>query len=125
MQVYRNVVALALIVALSLIGCAALQRSEAQDTEQLLAAAGFQAKPADTPEKLANLSTMPPRKLVSQAKDENFVYSYADPDYCQCLYVGGPREYSAYQRLAVKREIAEEQRDAAMHWGLWGPWWWY
>jgi hypothetical protein len=124
MQVYRNVVVLALIVALPLVGCAAIQRSEARDKEQLLAAAGFQAKPADTPEKLANLKTMPPRQLVSQVKDGNFVYSYADPDYCQCLYVGGPKEYSAYQHLAVEKEIAQEEREAAMDWDMWGPWWW-
>jgi hypothetical protein len=124
MQAYRNVVVLALIIALPLAGCAAIQRSEARDKEQLLAAAGFQAKPADTPEKLANLKTMPPRKLVSQVKDGNFVYSYADPDYCQCLYVGGPKEYSAYQRLAVEKEIAQEQQEAAMDWDMWGPWWW-
>jgi hypothetical protein len=67
---------------------------------------------------------MPPRKLVSQAKDGNFVYSYADPDYCQCLYVGGPQEYSAYQRLAVRKEIAQERLDAAMDWDMWGPWRW-
>jgi hypothetical protein len=81
MKMYRKILMLALIVALPLAGCAVIQRSEARDKEQLLAA-GFQAKPADTPEKLANLRTMPPRKLVSQAKDGNLVYSYADPDYC-------------------------------------------
>ena len=122
MKVYRKVVMLALIVALPLAGCAAIQRSETKDKEQLLAAAGFQAKPADTPEKLANLRTMPPRQLASQSKDGKFVYSYADPDYCQCLYVGGPTEYSAYQRLAVQKEIAQEQREAAMDWDMWGPW---
>src|SRR5919197_1019733 len=109
MKSYRKLMALALTVALSLLGCAAIQRSEARDTEQLLAAAGFQAKLAETPEKLANLKAMPPRQLVSQAKDGNFVYSYADPDYCQCLYVGGPQEYSAYQRLAVHKELAQER----------------
>jgi hypothetical protein len=124
MKVYRKVVMLALVAALQLAGCAAIQRSEAKDKEQLLAAAGFQAKPADTPEKLANLRTMPPRKLLSQAKDGNFVYSYVDPDYCQCLYVGGPKEYSAYQRLAVEKEIAQERLDAAMDWDMWGPWLW-
>jgi len=124
MKGYRKVVMLALIVALQLAGCAAIQRSEAKDKEQLLVAAGFQAKPAETPEKLTNLRTMPPRKLVSQAKDGKFVYSYADPDYCQCLYVGGPTEYSAYQRLAVEKEIAQERRDAAMDWDMWGPWLW-
>ena len=102
---YRNIVVLALIIALPLAGCAAIQRGEAKDREQLLAAAGFQAKLADTPEKLADLRTMPPRQLVSQSRDGNFVYSYADPDYCQCLYVGGPKEYSAYQRLAKEEEI--------------------
>ena len=91
MQGYRNVVVLALIIALPLVGCAAIQRSEARDTEQLLAA-GFQAKPADTPEKLANLRAMPPRQLVARSKDGNFVYTSADPDYCHCLYVGGPKE---------------------------------
>jgi hypothetical protein len=120
MKGYRKVVMLALIAALPLAGCAAIQRSEAQDKEQLLAAAGFQAKPADTPEKVANLKTMPPRKLVSQAKDGKFVYAYADPDYCQCLYVVGPTEYSAYQRLAAQKEIAEE---AAIDVGHWGPGW--
>jgi hypothetical protein len=124
MQIRKQVTLLALLIALPLAGCAAIQRSEARDTEQLLAAAGFQAKPADTPEKLANLRAMPPRQLVSQAKEGKFVYSYADPDYCQCLYVGGPQEYSAYQRLAVKQEIAQEQLDASMDWNMWGPWWW-
>jgi hypothetical protein len=124
MQIRKQVMLLALIIALPLAGCAAIQRSEARDTEQLLAAAGFQAKPADTPEKLANLRAMPPRQLVSQAKEGKFVYAYADPDYCQCLYVGGPQEYSAYQRLAVKQEIAQEQLDASMDWNMWGPWWW-
>jgi hypothetical protein len=124
MQVCKKVVMLALIVALPLVGCAAIQRSEARDTEQLLAAAGFEAKPADTPEKRADLRTMPLRQLVAHSRDGNFVYTYADPDYCQCLYVGGPKEYSAYQRLAVKKEIAQERRDAAMNWAMWGPWWW-
>jgi hypothetical protein len=124
MKSCRQVVILALMMVIALSGCAAIQRSDTMDKEQLLAAAGFQAKPADTPEKLANLRVMPARQLVSQAKDGMFVYSYADPDYCQCLYVGGPTEYSAYQRLALQKEIAQEQRDAAMDWRMWGPWWW-
>lgn len=124
MMIYRGIVVLALVVALPLAGCAAIHRSEARNTEQLLTAAGFQAKPADTPTKLANLQTMPPRQLVARSKDGNFVYTYADPDYCQCLYVGGPKEYSAYQRLAVQKEIDREQQEALMDWEMWGPWWW-
>jgi hypothetical protein len=114
MKIYREVVMLALIVALPLAGCAAIQRSEAKNTEQLLAAAGFEAKPADRPEKLADLRAMPPHMPVSQAKDGNVAYSYADPDYCQCMYAGGSDAYSTYQRLAAGKKIDQEQLKAAM-----------
>jgi hypothetical protein len=104
--------------ALSLVGCATLHRSEAQNTEQVLAAAGFRAKPADTPAKLENLKTMPPRKLVSHVEDGHFVYSYADPDNCRCLYVGGETEYSAFQKLSIEKQIADERYLAATDWDM-------
>jgi hypothetical protein len=47
-----------------LTGCAALEKQETRSTEQLLSAAGFDIKPADTPEKLANLQAMKQRKVV-------------------------------------------------------------
>lgn len=50
-------VAAALLV---LAGCATIRRYEATSTEQLLAAAGFQMQPADSPERLAALATRPP-----------------------------------------------------------------
>lgn len=112
MKVYRKVMVLALAVALPLTGCAALQRSEARGEEHWLALAGFQAQPADTPEKLANLRAMPPHELVSQMKDGNVVYSYADPDYCQCTYVGGSEEYSAYQHLFAGKKGDRQRLEA-------------
>ena len=111
----------AVLVALS--GCAALRKSNASSTERDLAAAGFQMRPADSPERQKDLTTMPSRKLVSRSRGGNVVYTYADPDNCHCLYVGGPKEYSAYERLIVEREIALD-RSEAMDWQLWGPWWW-
>ena len=113
MKVYRKVIVLALIGALSLTSCAAIQQREARGEEYWLATAGFQAEPADTPEKLANLRAMPPRELVSQVKDGNVTYSYADPDYCQCVYVGGSEAYAAYQRLLVEKKRDRERLEAA------------
>jgi hypothetical protein len=98
MNVYRTIAVLALIGALPLAGCAAIHRSEAQDTHGLLAAAGFQAKPAATPEELTTLKTLPPRKLIVQTKAGHLVYTYADPDYCQCVYEGGAKEYAKLAR---------------------------
>jgi hypothetical protein len=104
----RNRAALLLAVpALLGAGCAAIQRYETQETERILAAAGFQRRIADTPERQQELRSMPPHRIVSGTKDGNAVYTYADPDTCQCVYVGGAREYSEYGRLVTaEREYA-------------------
>src|SRR5882724_9394186 len=65
--------------AFAMVGCAAMRRHEARDTGDLLVSAGFTPKPADTPERAQQLHAMPPLKLVSQSKDGNVVYRYADP----------------------------------------------
>jgi len=122
------VIALAGVAA----GCAAIRRDEAQRTENLLVAAGFKAKPADTPAKLAQLKALPPLQMEMRRQDGQVGYSYADPDNCKCLYVGGQQQYAEYRKLAVKQQIAmdqmeaaEAQEDAALDWGMWGgfgPW---
>lgn len=118
-------VTLAAVVALT--GCATMRQSQARDTEQLLAAGGFKMQLADTAEQQQHLAAMPPYQLVSRTKDGTVEYSYADPKTCKCVYVGGPKEYSAYQRLATERQIAQERlwaaEDAQLGWGAWTPWW--
>ena len=116
--------------AFALGGCAAMRQREARDTGDLLVSAGFTTKPADTPERAQQLQTMPPLKLVSQPKDGNVVYRYADPYSCHCLYVGDQQAYAEYKRLALQKQIAEErleaaeaEQSAAIDWSLWGPWW--
>ena len=109
---------------LVLSGCATIRRHEAADTEQLLAAAGFQMRPASSAPLVDQLATMPRLNLVSRVKDGKVVYTYADPDNCHCLYVGGPTEYSAYQRLRAEEAVAAEMSEAPIDWIGWGPWWW-
>jgi hypothetical protein len=109
----------------TLSGCATIRRHEAASTEQLLAAAGFQIRPADSAERVSDLSTMPPLKIVERRQDSDVKYTFADPYRCRCVYVGGPKEYSDYQRLVTEKQIAEERlwaEENAMNWGLWGPW---
>lgn len=112
-------------------GCATIQRHQAVETEQALAAAGFLLKLGDTPEKLANLRSLPPRRLVPQERDGRVYYTYADPDACRCLYVGTEAQYQAYQRYAIAKQIADEELmgaqadlNASLSWGLWAPWPW-
>jgi len=114
------------IVAVTLANCAS---QEAKSTEQLLAAADFQVRYADTPQKLAKLETLTQRKLVAHSADGGVRYVYADAAGCKCLYAGDEQAYKRYQKLAVEEKIAGEQemtarlnRDAEMDWGLWRPW---
>jgi hypothetical protein len=110
------------ISALALAACQAIENEEAQDTEQLLAAAGFHMKEATTPEQLANLQAMTQRQIVTHHQDGQLRYVYADAKDCKCVYVGNERNYDEYQKLLVKKEIAQENLDASLDWDMWGPW---
>jgi len=112
---------------LALSGCAAIHRHEAVSTENLLAAAGFQMRAADDPERVQDLSAMPPLKIVARSRNNDVTYTFADPYTCRCLYVGGAKEYSAYQHLVEEQQIAQERiwaEEDAMNWALWSPWYW-
>ena len=97
-------------------------------TEQLLTAAGFEKKVADTPAKLAHLGTLTPaRKLVSHQRDGRLYYVYADPAVWNCLYVGTAAQY---QVALEKRRESEElvamlqhlDDDSDVVWNIWAPW---
>src|SRR2546428_1905371 len=112
---------------LTLSGCAAIRRQEAASTEQLLAAAGFQMRAADNPERVHDLTVMPPLKIVARSQDNDVRYTFADPYKCRCLYVGGSKEDSAYQHLVTVQQIAQQRLWAegeCGNSGLWGPWDW-
>ena len=118
-------------MVLVLAGCATIRESETTDTEQVLAAAGFYMKLADTPEKLARLRTLTPRQLVPHERDGKVYFVYADPDVCKCLFAGTQQNYQEYQRLGLQKRLADEQLMAAqtnlyapMNWEAWGAWPW-
>ena len=117
----RLVVFAAAVLTVS--GCATIRGHEASSTERLLTAAGFQIQRADTPARMHDLAVVPPLKITAQSADGAVRYTYADPYGCRCLYVGGPKEYSAYQRLANEQQLDKDRiRDAdGIPNGLWGP----
>ena len=116
-----------LILVGALGGCAAIERQEAVDTEKLLAAAGFQMRPADSAERLQDLASMPPHTIVARREGAKTVYTYADAQNCRCLYVGGGKAYAQYRQLEVSEEIARDMsaasmNAASMNWDVWGSW---
>jgi len=122
---------LGLALAMAGTSCASTQE-KAKRTEDLLAAAGFRQKIATTPEQKEHLQSLEQRKLVAHQRDDGqMAYVYADAQGCNCIWVGDAEAYQHYQQMAHEARIAEEQReaaeaqeDAAMDWGVWGPWWW-
>ena len=117
-----------LVLAVLLAACAAMERADIADKENLLLAAGFVQRPADTPERRARLAELPPHRFLRRVAGEEVTYLFADPLVCHCLYVGSQAAYGRYQQVALARRIALEQLaaaqmnpQAAMAWG-WGPW---
>src|SRR6188474_1313223 len=95
--------------ALLLAGCASFQAAGARSTEQMLGDAGFQTRPADTPQALASLQSLPARKMLVQTVDGQPQYAYADPTGCKCLYVGTEQQYQEFQKLQNDRAVAVER----------------
>ncbi len=111
-------------VLLGIAGCVS-QQTQVGQKEDLLAAAGFQMRPADSPHRLAAMKTLPANRFVIHIRSGSPVYLYADPLDCDCLYFGTQQNWDAYKQEMFARQIANEnQLTAIMNqqaWD-WGPW---
>ncbi|HRT50444.1 MAG TPA: hypothetical protein P5279_08135 [Anaerohalosphaeraceae bacterium] len=110
-------------LALSLVGCA----SEASAIRrEMLAAAGFDRKEADTPDEIAILRSMPQHEVFSRSQDGELCFVYADAIYCGCMYVGDEAAYRRYvamvaeRRLVLKRVLRPDFSGFSR--SIWGPW---
>jgi len=116
----------ALTGLLAVAGCASQQQLVGQK-EDLLAAAGFQIRVADNPQRLAAMRRLPPNKFVTRIVNGQPVYLYADPLVCQCVYFGTQQNWAAYRQEVLARQLADEAQMTAMMnesaWE-WSPWGW-
>ena len=93
---------LAIGLALGMNACA----STTAMTENLLKQAGFRQLPADSPQKIAHLQTLPERRLVGRTYQGKKYYVYSDPNGCKCLYLGTPAQYQAYQGILKQQQVS-------------------
>lgn len=117
-----------LLGGVSLTACES-QQQRVEDHEDLLAAAGFIVRPANTPERQDMLHRLPPHTFVQRVNGDVVHYVYADPLACGCLYVGTQQAYNQYKANQLQQHLADEQQmtaqtysDASWNWGAWGPW---
>jgi hypothetical protein len=124
--VTRMALGTVLAFGLALGGCV---QQQVMQKEDLLAAAGFSSKPADTPQRAAFLHQLPPHKFVRVVRNNQATWFYADPTICACLYAGDTRAYDNYRHEVFEKHLADEREmtaqmnaDAALDWSTWGPW---
>lgn len=105
----RRRVAAAVLLAVVAAACAAAHRSpeeRARRIDALLAASGFRPIPADTPERLTHLRSLPPLRLRRVVTGGTERYWLADPYLCRCLYVGDAQNRRDLKALLASDAIA-------------------
>ena len=118
----------ALILAVALAGCAALQKNNATDVEGLLTQAGFKKMEADTPEKATHLKTLPQRKFSRTTRHGKTYFVFADDTYCKCLFFGDETAMQHYRALEAQqdeniRDLDRPEYVTGEEWSRapWGP----
>ena len=116
-----------------LVSCAGTQ-GNTQNRESMLVASGFKLITPKTPAQKQKLQNLPAGTVTMIKKGKKSYYVFPDPAHNQA-YVGGPKEYQAYQQLRAEKKLtredlqdAEMYQDATMEWsvweggeGVWGP----
>lgn len=118
---------IAAALAATLAGCASAMQQTANQQGELLMAAGFSMKPANTPEKMSRLRRLPLYEVGVRSKGDQPVYYYADPNHCRCLYLGNEANYQTYRRLLIERNmysgsvaVTPQDIEAEAEWGVLG-----
>jgi hypothetical protein len=121
-----RLLATALLAApfLGLGGCA--RQQVATEKMDLLIAAGFETRPASTPERQVMLGHLPPNHFATRTVDDKLIYLYADPLACNCVYFGTAADFSRYEQERAQQSLPTEpqmeaQLDTVPGWA-WGPW---
>src|SRR5213595_3453698 len=126
MNPFKSPFTLVLAVATAMAGCATTTQTSTQNKESMLVASGFKTIIPKTAAQQQKLQNLPPGKVTMIQKKGKTYYIFPDPANNRA-YVGGPRQYQAYQQLRAENkltredlETAEMYQDSEMQWSLWG-----
>jgi len=114
-----------LLLAVLAVGCAA----DLQNKQNLAAAAGFKSITPSGANQQAILAKLPADKVTPITYKGKSYYVLPDAKNNQA-YVGGQKEYQAYQQLRLQQQISNDNlmaasmnEDASLNnWGAWGGW---
>ena len=122
---YLFLTSIAAACAAFLVSCSTTQTST-QNKESMLVASGFKTIIPKTAAQQQKLQNLPPGKVTMIQKKGKTYYIFPDPANNRA-YVGGPRQYQAYQQLRAENKLTKEDlesaemyQDSEMQWSLWG-----
>jgi hypothetical protein len=100
---------------LALAGCQTAQQSNYASRHQMLVQSGFTPKPADAPNKVSIMNTLPPNQFVQQTANGKTTVLLSDPTNCKCVYMGDTSAYTGYRGLA---NVTQQMEDPLLNPGL-------
>lgn len=123
----KSIAFIAIVCTALLVGCATTQTT-IQNRESMLVASGFKVITPKTAAQQQKLQNLPPDKVTMIQKGKKKFYIFPDPVHNRS-YVGGPKEYRAYQQLRATNKLVNENletgemyQDSEMQWSSWGGW---
>src|SRR6476469_6313892 len=104
-----NTISVVALLALTA-GCSTTRST--QNKESMLVAAGFKVITPKTAAQQQTLQQLPPGHVAVVNRNGRTYYVFPDAAHNQA-YVGGPREYQAYQQQVAANHLANEQLETA------------
>jgi hypothetical protein len=87
---------------------------QAQQTESMLAAAGFVTVTATTEQQKKTVASLPPLQIYHYPSRKGMVYWYSDPYSCKCVMRGDQAAYTRYQQILIEKQMVDEAQQAAL-----------
>ena len=111
-KMLRRILMTALVLTgpLGLWGCTLTPKATANQVENMLVAADFKYKTADTAQQEERIRALPQGQFIRHQAGGKVHYLYADVAGCKCVWRGDAAAYSRFKELARERRV--EYKDA-------------
>ena len=104
---HRRIVMTALVLVAPFVfwACTITPEATGDQVENMLVAADFQYKTADTPQQMERMQALPQEQFIRHQAGGDVYYLYADAAGCKCVWRGDKAAYSRYKELARERKV--------------------
>ena len=85
--------------------CTIVPTATTDQVEEMLVAADFKYKTADTHQQMERMQALPQRQFIRHQAGGDVYYLYADVAECKCVWRGDTAAYSRFKKLARERKV--------------------